>query len=268
MTVDKLPNVAQILDGQHRIKGLENYTGPRFELNVAIFVDMDQEEQALLFATINLKQTKVSKSLAYDLFDFARTRSPQKTAHNIVRLLNSRRDSPFYHRIRILGEATKGRDETLTQAGFVDRLLPLISTKPAADRDTIKRGSQLPPTPEAEQRRLVFRELFRLDRDSEIAMVIWEYFSAVSVRWPRAWGEVRSGHILNRTTGFAALMRVLPDALNVLKATTELPRREQFLPLFRKVPLGDDDFTRERYLPGATGQKELVDELSRAIHAE
>jgi DGQHR domain-containing protein len=71
MKVDRSKNVAKIIDGQHRIAGLEEYNGPEFELNVTIFVDMDLEDQALLFATINLKQTRVSKSLAYDLFEFA-----------------------------------------------------------------------------------------------------------------------------------------------------------------------------------------------------
>src|SRR5437588_3907454 len=70
MKVERSKNVAKIIDGQHRIAGLEDYNGPEFELNVTIFVDMDLEDQALLFATINLKQTRVSKSLAYDLFEF------------------------------------------------------------------------------------------------------------------------------------------------------------------------------------------------------
>src|SRR6266567_6536446 len=56
--------VAKIIDGQHRIAGLENYAGPPFEVNVTVFIDMDIEDQAMVFATINLKQTKVSKSLA------------------------------------------------------------------------------------------------------------------------------------------------------------------------------------------------------------
>ena len=51
-------NGAKILDGQHRIAGLKEYRGDRFELNVTVFVDMDLEELAMLFATINLKQTK------------------------------------------------------------------------------------------------------------------------------------------------------------------------------------------------------------------
>ncbi len=265
MSVRRVPDAAQIIDGQHRIAGLRDYKGPTFELNVAIFVDMDPEEQALLFATINLKQTKVGKSLAYDLFDFARSRSPQKTAHNIARLLNATQGSPFYHRIKILGRATAGRDETLTQAAFVDRLLPLITANAAADRDTIKRGKSLPAATAAEQHRMIFRERFRLENDAEIAKTIWNFFEAVATRWPRAWGEVRQGHVLNRTTGFAALVRLVPDAYNLLGGPEAVWDVGEVLPLLQRVTLGDDDFTRERYLPGTTGEGKLYEELSAGI---
>ena len=57
MMIDDEPDVAKIIDGQHRIKGLENYSGTEFQVNATIFVDMDLEDQAMVFATINLKQT-------------------------------------------------------------------------------------------------------------------------------------------------------------------------------------------------------------------
>src|SRR6266581_5535687 len=116
LTIDRDENVAKIIDGQHRIAGLEDYKGERFEVNVTIFVDMELEDQAMVFATINLKQTKASKSLAYDLYEYAEARSPQKTCHNIAKLMNFKADSPFKGRIKILGKATGTGAETLTQA--------------------------------------------------------------------------------------------------------------------------------------------------------
>jgi DGQHR domain-containing protein len=70
MTIIRSAEVAKIIDGQHRIAGLEGYEGKPFQLNVTVFIDMDIEDQAMVFATINLKQTKVSKSLAYDLYEY------------------------------------------------------------------------------------------------------------------------------------------------------------------------------------------------------
>jgi DGQHR domain-containing protein len=75
---------AKVLDGQHRIAGLAAYSGSVFDIPVTIFVGADISDQAHIFATVNLEQTKVHKSLVYDLFSLARTRSPQKTCHNIA----------------------------------------------------------------------------------------------------------------------------------------------------------------------------------------
>jgi DGQHR domain-containing protein len=261
MRVKRDGNVAKIIDGQHRIEGLREYKGP-FELNVTIFVDMDIEDQALLFATINLKQTKVNKSLAYDLYEFASARSPQKTCHEIARLLNSKDESPFYHKIKILGTATRGRDETLTQAGFIDRLMPYISDNPMRDRDALKRGHSLAePRPEL-KRQLVFREFFKAERDAEIAKIVWNFFAAVEARWPGAWNESKPGMILNRTTGFRALMKLLPAAYRRLVGNAnEVVTTETFASILAAVQLADKDFTRERYLPGTGGEAALLKDL-------
>src|SRR5436309_3886810 len=75
MSLTRHDGVAKIIDGQHRIAGLKSYVGPAFVVNVAIFVDMDIEDQATVFSTINLAQTQVGKSLVYDLYDYAKSRS-------------------------------------------------------------------------------------------------------------------------------------------------------------------------------------------------
>ena len=75
----KLPfrdNVAKVLDGQHRIAGLEDFEGKsdNFDVNVTIFIEMELEDQAIVFATINKTQTKVNKSLVADLFAFPKNK--------------------------------------------------------------------------------------------------------------------------------------------------------------------------------------------------
>jgi len=263
MLIDAEENVAKIIDGQHRIDGLKGYSGPRFQLNVTIFVDMDIEDQALLFATINLKQTPVSKSLAYDLFEFAKTRSPQKTCHNIAKLLNTREGSPFHRRIMILGIATGQPTETITQAAFIDRLIVYVSPDPMADRDAIKRNQELAIIDPSvvRVRKFIFRNMFIRDRDAEIARVLWNYFSAVAARWPKAWHFKQSGLILNRTTGFRALMRFLPFAYLSLGGLDTIVSEEEFSSVFEKVKLSDEDFTPEEFVPGTSGQAKLFHTL-------
>lgn len=258
MLIDKDQKVAKIIDGQHRIAGLENYSGPPFELNVTIFIDMDIEDQAMVFATINLKQTKVSKSLAYDLYEYAKYRSPQKSCHNIAKLLNSKKDSPFYGRIKILGKATGTGIQSITQATFVDRLLNLISKDPMRDKDRIKRGLPL----EHYNTKYIFREKFISEKDAEIAKILWNFFKAVEQRWPIAWNSLERGTILARTTGFAGLMRLLSNILIKRKYSDDIPRKDFFYNNLARAQIEDNEFTSDTFKPGTSGESQLYKKLS------
>ncbi len=253
-------NVAKVLDGQHRIAGLEGYTCANFELIVTIFVDMDIEDQAMVFATINLEQTKVNKSLAYDLFDYAKHRSPQKTSHHIVRLLDSKEGSPFKDKIKILGTAGNP-EETVSQALFIDSLLPLISKNPKQDRDLLKKEQPLVrATPDQEQL-MIFRNMFIDKRDSDIAKVLWNYFLTVEDKWGDYWRSVKPGYVLNRTTGFRGLMLFLPYTYRKLVKPGQVPSREQFKGIFDLISLRGEDITPENYRPGSSGPTELRNHL-------
>jgi DGQHR domain-containing protein len=230
MEIKNEEDVAKIIDGQHRIAGLEAYSGDDFHVNATIFVDMDMEDQAMVFATINLKQTKVSKSLAYDLYEYAAARSPQKTCHNIAKLLNTRDTSPFRNKIKILGVATGQPEETLTQAAFVDRLLKYITRDAMKDRDDLKRGRKLKEAEGGDVGKLIFRNFFVAERDAQIAKILSNYFGAVQLRWSRSWTSVEQGNILNRTTGFAALMRYLRPAYIPAVITYQSCSRYEIIP--------------------------------------
>ena len=123
--------IANILDGQHRIEGLKFLDRNKtFELPVSIFISPDVSDEAYVFATVNLAQTKVNASLVYDLLDYAKAKSPQKSCHDVVVALDQFEGGPFFHKIKRLGTATPGRyGETLAQASVVSSSwasLPLI----------------------------------------------------------------------------------------------------------------------------------------------
>lgn len=75
---------AFVIDGQHRLAGLQKRDPGKdpFEVNVSIFIGADISDQAEIFSRVNLAQTKVNKSLTYDLLDYAKEKSPYKTAHD------------------------------------------------------------------------------------------------------------------------------------------------------------------------------------------
>lgn len=254
--------IARVLDGQHRIEGLKNYNGPAFEVNVSIFIEIDVAEEAYIFSTVNLAQTKVNKSLAYDLLDLARSRSPQKLSHNIAVALNQDEKSPFHHRIKRLGVATEGRfNETLTQATFVEALIGYLSTTPMQDRDLYMRGKVPSKVGAKESKTLIFRNMMIDKRDMEIADVLWNYFDAARSKWPTAWSATGRGLMLNRTNGFRALMRFLRPAYLYLVAPGEVPTRQQFDTIFTPIQMNDAEFTTDNYKPGTSGEVALYNAL-------
>lgn len=264
MRIQNRPNVASILDGQHRIAGLATAKF-QFDSPVVVFLDMDLEEQALTFATINLTQTKVNRSLAFDLYDFAKTRSPQKTCHQVARLLNSEDGSPFLRRIKLLGVATPGiKSETITQALVVDRLLELITANPMADRDALRRGKRISWSTSDEVQRPL-RRFFVEERDELIARNLWNFFSAVQDRWPDAWNVGGPGLILNRTTGFTALMRLFRRAYVAHRRGRDVVPQSEFFSILQQLSLTDGDFNREKYPPGSTGFNRLATDLAAAV---
>lgn len=264
MSIRDEERVAQIIDGQHRIAGLDDFKGT-FEINVVIFIDMYIEDQSNMFATINLQQTKVNKSLAYDLYEYAQSRSPQKTAHNIAKLFNRDEHSPFQGRIKLLGKAMGGTHEFLTQAAFIDRLLPLISDDPMDDRDRLKRGRKLARANEPQSKKLVFRNLFIDEQDAKIARILWNYFKAVAECWPNSWFGDDQGNILPRTNGFAALMRFFVLAYIYLGKPGDTIETEAFLDILKGTKLKDGSFTKEHYLPGTSGQTKLFNHLKQNL---
>ena len=264
MRIRNKDNVAKVLDGQHRIAGLEHFNKPRkFQLTVTIFVGMELEDQAIVFATINQTQTKVNKSLVADLFEFATHRSPQKTAHNIVRALNEKEGSPFKDKIKILGTADDKDKETITQATFVENLLRYMTNDKAHDRDLYRRSKKPEKFQGTELRNRFLRNLFIDEDDVSMAKIVWNYFSAVQKKWPNAWNQVTPELILNRSTGFIALMRFLKDAYLHLKGESigAVPEPSEFDTIFAKIQLVGTHLNRTNYLPGSGGQSKLYRDL-------
>tara|TARA_R110000868_G_scaffold56666_3_gene175243 strand:+ start:4438 stop:5613 length:1176 start_codon:yes stop_codon:yes gene_type:complete len=255
--------IAKVIDGQHRIEGLKGIADDQnFEINVAVFVGADIADQASIFSTVNLAQTKVNRSLVYDLFSYARTRSPEKTCHEIVVALDGAKSSPFQGKIKRLGVATEGRSgETLSQATVVDGILQYISDNRIADREIGRRDRKWLRPDEVVSKKLVLRPLFVDERDADIAMIISNYFEAIRQRWPEAWNKTGEGYILNRTNGFNGFMRFFRQAYLNETTTQEVVKVEDFLNLFRRVNLTSDDFRSERFLPGTSGATAIYHQL-------
>ncbi len=254
-------DIAKVLDGQHRIKAFENGCAQTFELNVAIFVGADIATQAEIFSTVNLAQTKVNKSLVYDLFSMAKTRSPEKSAHEITVLLDRRHDSPFHQLIKRLGVATSGRiGETLSQATVVRGILSHITKDVLVDREIGKRQREW-AFKSGDEYRFIFRYSFVKGEDDKIFLNILNYFKAVKDKWPKSWADRGTGNILVRTNGYLAFMRFMRPAVLSYDVRPNLVPKEHFEALMSKIDLPDGSFTTDNYPPGTSGETRLYRDL-------
>lgn len=267
-----LIEVASIIDGQHRVDGLTARKTRGFQVTVAIFVGADVATQANIFATVNLAQTKVNRSLVYDLLDYEQKKSPQKSAHHIAVALDQISTSPFRERIKRLGNATPDREkEPLTQAAVVESLLDLMSSDPMSDRNSLLR-SLLPRIPsEEEHNKYPFRQMFLKDQDTNITRIILNFFQAVENRWPKSWNDLDlRGNVLPKTNGFKALMRYLrPVYLEISRGDREyVPDIDKFEPYLARVNLEDKDFNIETFPPGTSGEAKLYRILMQSLGDE
>ena len=259
--------IATIIDGQHRLKAFEN-TEFNWDLSVNIFIGIEEGTQAMIFSKVNLAQTKVNKSLVYDLFALDKDRSPEKTSHEIVVSLNSRQDSPLYQKIKRLGSATDGVfGETLSQATVVRGILPYISKDPMTDRDIGKRFGFWPDRGQEDFERRIFYPFFREGEDHKILAILINFFSAVSEKWADAWEDSGRGTMLSKTNGYNALIRYLRDAYLTLTTKPAVPTKDDFRELLDRCELKDEDFNTDRYVPGSSGAAALYRDLSDSLPA-
>ena len=285
-----LDDIAKVLDGQHRLRGLKeadeeldgidedgNDLG-RFQLNVAIFVGADIAQQANIFATVNLAQTKVNRSLVYDLAEYSKSRSPQKTCHYTAVALDKNEKSPFYKSIKRLGTATPGRKqegykETLTQATFVDGLIQHITADEVTDRDFLIRnpGKRLSQPSEREKQKMVLRELFVNEEDTLIAKIYWAYFQAVAKRWPEAWDRPSDkGNIIKKTNGYRAFAKFFGDLYRLVchergEHLGALVPSSAYAEYLDRINIDDAHFDVEIYPPGTAGESKLYRDLLESI---
>lgn len=249
--------VFQILDGQHRLFSFKELSNPniiKYDLPVTIIIDADIDTQAHVFTKINLNQTRVNKSLTYDLYEYAKTNSPYKTAHQIVNSLNNVQGSPFYKKIKMIGKSEKGSKQLITQAAMVDGILKYISNNPENDISIIKKeGFKKYTQIVIKDPSLVFQDEYLSENYDVIAQFFYDIFTIISKKWNSAWTS--SSHILSKTTGVLAFMSAFNTILQSnKKLSSDFFQLEK---LINSLNFKDDDFTNDKYPSGYVGQNKL-----------
>lgn len=245
--------VFEIIDGQHRVLGIEEAQNFSCQLVVVLMIDLTEEEKAYIFSTINSNQTKVDKSLIYDLFDLSKTRSPFKTAHYIARNMNTETNSPFKNKLKMLGKK-EYQESTLSQGTFVFGILKLISKDPKDDTIKLKNNEPLQNYP-----KYPLRSLFINEQDHLILKILTDYFNAVKEVFPEEWKNNTS--VLTKTTGYLGLIILFKELLEIGLHKNDISFNF-FWNVFIKIKKGLDkeglSLNSSDFPAGAQGQNKLA----------
>jgi len=137
LSIPKTSDSLLVIDGQHRLKGLENANDnvkDNYEVVLAFILGVGRSIVAKQFYTINYEQKSVNKSLLYHLTgEFSTEIDEISFLHNVVRALNELEKSPFHRRVKMLGSNPKDATQeekqllSISQAFLIDALMKTIS---------------------------------------------------------------------------------------------------------------------------------------------
>lgn len=251
-----------IIDGQHRIKGveraierlktsIENNTEEtekvkfqkilerllNLELIVTFFIDPILEYQAMIFSTINKTQTKVPENLVYSLFGLTSADTPQKTSLEVILALNGIEKSPFNSRIKLVGgDYKRGDIIPLSQATMVKSILfNICKNIREAEIERTKERNDLSKNPN----NLIFRTFYANNNDRMIVRIMFAYFTAIKEtvlndEGLSFWDLNTPTNILHTNVGYQSLIKILVDIIHYNPSAT-LDNKEYYKNILHNI---------------------------------
>jgi DGQHR domain-containing protein len=191
LKVPEREGILRAIDGQHRLLALhadlENIQGDEFTVPAIIFDRLPEDHIVQMFVTINAKHTRLNASHLVSLSGRQLYRDEAlAAAHDVVRALSEREDSPLAGEIKLLGVG-RGR---VAQAPLAQELKKLFAS------DAF--GNQ--------------RKTSAFLDDSKRFFV--NYFKQVSVVFGAAWNGRK--YSVRSATALRAFIRVAPDVVRKL----------------------------------------------------
>lgn len=187
------------LDGQHRLVALDEFARAEAanplvaealrELAVpaVVFENLSPGHAVEMFVTINTKHTRLKKDVIVSLSGRRLYRDERMAcAHDVIRSLNERQDSPLYGTIKILGVG-QGQVSQAPLASEIERLFVNLEVSPSGARRFV------------EEARGFFLTFFK-----QVAQV-----------FPKAWTGRK--YSLRRGTALRAFIRVVPDVIAICR---------------------------------------------------
>jgi DGQHR domain-containing protein len=189
LKVPEREGILRAIDGQHRLLALhadiDRFRGEDFSVPAIIFDRLPEDHVVQMFVTINAKHTRLNASHLVSLSGRQLYRDDAlATAHDVVRALNDREDSPLYDEIKLLGVG-RGR---VAQAPLAQELKKLF----AADGFGVRKG----------------------DMHEEARKFFVNYFKQIALVFNGAWNGRK--YSIKSAAALRAFIRVAPDVVRRL----------------------------------------------------
>ncbi len=192
LKVPEREGILRAIDGQHRLLALhadiENFHDESFTVPAIIFDRLPEDHVVQMFVTINAKHTRLNASHLVTLSGRQLYRDEAlAAAHDVVRALNDREDSPLHNEIKLLGVG-KGR---VAQAPLAQEFKRLFANEEALGGP--KKASQF--------------------RDESKTFFV-NYLKQVATVFETAWQGRK--YSIRSATALRAFVRVAPDVVRAV----------------------------------------------------
>src|SRR5437660_11202015 len=190
LKVPEREGILRAIDGQHRLLALhadiDRFGDQRFTVPAIIFDRLPEDHVVQMFVTINAKHTRLNASHLVSLSGRQLYRDENlAAAHDIVRALNDREDSPLFGEIKLLGVG-RGR---VAQAPLAQELKKLFAAGTFSGRKAA-------------------------DMHEEAKKFFVNYFKQIALVFGAAWNGRK--YAIKSASALRAFVRVAPDVIRRL----------------------------------------------------
>ena len=191
LKVPEREGILRAIDGQHRLLALHadigRFAGETFSVPAVIFDRLPEDHIVQMFVTINAKHTRLNTSHLVSLSGRQLYRDENlAAAHDIMRALNDREDSPLHQEIKLLGVGG-GR---VAQAPLAQELKKLLTSEGLGGA----------------RKAIDFRD--------ESRKFVVNYFKQIALVFGAAWNGRK--YSIKTATALRAFVRVAPDVVRRL----------------------------------------------------
>ncbi|SCY45866.1 DGQHR domain-containing protein [Pseudobutyrivibrio sp. AR14] len=215
LIIEDNENAFQLIDGQHRLSGLEGLGRP-FEMPISIFVGLDEAKTSRIFTTINTTQTKVNPSLSLYLEANDPVWTPRTMVVKVANFFATDVKSPLYKKIKfnIQNDIVDNSESTISLQTFGKAILDMVyddnyfyEVRDISERDELG---------------LIDKSNFKADilwpyyvehKENALYKVLYNYFSSISTIFSPEWKDKKA--ILVKTTGYNAFMKLFRELYEI-----------------------------------------------------